>query len=380
MRYPKSIRIILPVLLLLVHCKKPYEPAVIKAANNYLVVDGFINTSAGGTTTIRLSRTRNLTDRVVTIPEQRATAAIEDAQGTAYPLQETGTGGVYNSRTLNLNPAGRYRLSITTFNRNQYRSDLVTSKQTPAIDSVTWQQPGDINLFVNTHDATSTARFYRWEYVETYEYHSLYDTPYGLANGLIYVRDTANFVHICWASANSTGVILGTSAALGQDVINAAPLTVIPQNDGRLLYRYSMLVKQYALTPEAYFYWQIIQKNSQQLGTLFDLQPSQLVGNIHSVTNESEPVVGFVSATNEQQKRIFIDHLDLFNWVVPMPPDYCPVLEIAKDPLNVLNITTSDTTFAPWYFVSNAGLKISKKECLDCTLKGGTNHKPSFWK
>ena len=380
MRPHKNLFVFLLILLQVVCCKKPYEPAVLKAANNYLVVDGFINTGTGAVTTIYLSRTKNLTDTVISIPEKNAAISIREDRGASYPLLETATAGMYVSRALNLESKGRYQLLVETSNRNQYASELVSPVQTPPVDSVTWQQPDNINLFVHTHDPANAARFYRWEYIETYEYHSMYDSPYGVKNGFIFVRDTSNFVHICWASARSTNIILSSSAALSQDVISAAPLAMIPQNDARLQYRYSILAKQYALRPEAYYYWQIIQKNSQQLGTLFDLQPSQLVGNLRSLTHPGEPVVGFVSATNEQQKRIFIDHLALFNWTPPVPLDYCPVLEIAKDPLNILHFTTSDTTYAPWYFVTGGGLKISKKECIDCTLKGGTNRQPVFWK
>lgn len=371
--------IFLFIVLQVVYCKKPYEPAVLKAANNYLVVDGLINIGAGGITTISLSRTKNLTDTVVSIPELHAAVSIQDAGGASYPLQESGADGTYTSRSLNLDRNSKYRLVITTSNRARYQSEPVSGKVTPPVDSITWQQPDNINLYVYTHDVNNSVRFYRWQYVETWEYHSAYDSPYGVANGLIYVRDTSNFVHICYNSRNSTSIILGTSAALSQDVISAAPLAIIPRNDARMEYRYSILVKEYAMLPEAYYYWQIIQKNSQQLGTLFDLQPSQLVGNIHSVTNPAEPVVGFVSAGTEQQKRIFINRLELFNWKIPPSNDYCPVLDIAQNPGNFAIFDYFDPSFVPWYFTSGGGLKISKKECIDCTLKGGTNHKPSFW-
>jgi hypothetical protein len=42
-------------------------------------------------------------------------------------------------------------------------------------------------------------------------------------------------------------------------------------------------VYQYALTKDQYDYWTELKKNSEQLGTLFDAQPSQLNSNIHSM-------------------------------------------------------------------------------------------------
>ena len=63
--------------------------------------------------------------------------------------------------------------------------------------------------------------------------------------------------------------------------------------------RFSTLVRQYPLDQEAYNYWLTVQKNSQSLGGLFDLQPSQIRGNIHGVTNPNDVVrihISFIGA------------------------------------------------------------------------------------
>ena len=357
-------------------CKKPYEPAVLKAGNNYLVVDGFINTTAGGITNVILSRTKNLTDTVITIPERNAKINIESAGGAQYALHEQGEGN-YNSNALALAGNTNYRLVITTSNGSRYQSDFVSARQTPAIDSVTWQRDDGVSIFVNTHDPANKTRFYRWQYVETWEYHSKLETPWGVSNGIIFVRTPQQMLNICYNTTASADILLGSSAALSQDVISEKLLTIIPQNDSTLHYRMSILVKQYALTPEAYFYWQIIQKNSTQLGTLFDLQPSQLNGNIHSITNNTEPVVGFVSANTLQEKRIFIDYTDLPDWRPPPSTYDCTITAIDAH-ANFLIYDYPDPDYTPYYF-SGPILMIAKKTCLDCTLSGGTTVKPSFW-
>ncbi|MEO5682283.1 MAG: DUF4249 domain-containing protein [Chitinophagaceae bacterium] len=361
-------------------CRKPYEPAVFTKADNYLVVDGFINTSAAGITTIVLSRTKNLTDTVLSIPERRATVSIQNAAGSSYSLQETGTNGVYVSNALVLDNSGQYKILITTAGGSQYQSDLVSARQTPVIDSVNWQQNSKgVQLYVNTHDATNSTRYYRWQYAQTWEYHSQLETIWGIANGLVYVRTPAEQVHICYSTSLSSGVLIGTSAALSQDVISAALLGTIPQDDSTLAYRSSFLVTQYALTAPAYFYWQIIQKNSEQLGTLFDLQPSQLEGNIHCVTSPNEPVIGFMSATNQQQKRIFISNADLQNWQPAAGGYNCALVNVPQNPANFLLVDLPDNSYAPWYYVSMGPLVLAKGVCVDCTLSGGTNVKPAFW-
>jgi hypothetical protein len=76
---------------------------------------------------------------------------------------------------------------------------------------------------------------------------------------------------------------------------------------------YSVIVSQYALTSNQFKYWTELKKNSEQLGTLFDAQPSQLNSNIHCITNPAEPVMGYLSASTVQKKRIFIANSEMTN-------------------------------------------------------------------
>jgi hypothetical protein len=288
----------------------------------------------------------------------------------------------YSSNPLNLDINQTYRLRITTSSGGQYLSDFATVKQSPPIDSITWQQNDGVYIYANTHDATNNTRYYRWDYTETFEHNAPYEISWGVKNDTIFsIDDTtyATYTYHCWTDSNSTSILLGTSVALSQDVISKAPVTSIANNSKKIGMRYSILVRQYALTQEAYNYWGIIQKNTENIGTLFDVQPSQLYGNISSVTDKSEPVIGFVSAGSVQEMRIFIDHLDLVNWQAPPSQLYCPVKFISQNPINFLLYNYSDTSYAPYYFVSGGGLAITKKECLDCRDQGGTNIKPAYW-
>lgn len=363
-------------------CKKPFTPAAVTAGNNYLVVDGVINTGANGVTAINLSRARNTGDTSYAIlRENNAAISIESSSGASYPLRQV-PDSAYISDTLSLDINQTYRLRITTSNGEQYLSNFVMPKQSPPIDSVSWQQQNGVNIYVNTHDATNNTRYYRWDFTETWQHDAPYEISWGLNGNLIFSitpTDYANYTYHCWTDSNATSILLGTSAALSQDVISQAPITTIPANDPKIGIRYSILVRQYALTQDAYQYWGIIQKNTQDIGTLFDLQPSQLQGNISSTTNKNEPVIGFVSAGSIQQKRIFIDRLDLLNWLVPPSQLYCPIKNISKNPQNYLIYDYPDTSWVPYYFITGDGLDITKKPCLDCRYQGGTNIKPTYW-
>jgi Domain of unknown function (DUF4249) len=364
-------------MLFLLGCKKAYEPAILKSDNSFLVVNGLINISIAGNTTIQLSRTLKLTDTVTVIPELNADIAVESESGGIYPLHPAGNDGTYTSDQTTLSNSAKYRLNITTANGNKYASDFVECKRTPAIDSLTWIQDDGVTVLANTHDPSNNSRYYRWSYSETWEYQSQLESIWGVGvGGVLYARDSTTQDHVCWKNGESSNIVTGSSAALSQDVINAAPVAFLPNNDEKINFRYSILVKQYALTEEAYHYWQIIQKNSQELGTLFDPQPSQVNGNIHSTTNPDELVIGFGSATSQQESRLFIKNEQLTDWHTVPGGFSCP---LDNTPNTFPYYNYPDDSFGPYYFITNGPLIITKNYCLDCRALGGSNQKPSFW-
>lgn len=360
-------------------CKRAYEPAVLNQPNQFLVVNGVINTAVNGQTHINLSRTRNLEDTVIFHPERGATIYIEGEAGQRFEAPAVNDSGDYVSSALSLSASERYRLSIQTNDGSHYQSEFVHAIQTPPIDSISWQQPNDIFFFVNTHDPAGNARFYRWDFVETWEYTAQLLTPWHLENHLLTVADDETQTSKCWISQFSKDIIMANSAALGEDRISMQPLHEIPNADPRINYRYSLLVNQYALTPEAYNYWQIVKKNSQQLGTLFDQMPSQLIGNLVCLDRPAELVLGYVSATAVQSKRLFVDRRELNDWPQTFPGEDCKIIYFDYNPFVLPVFNNPDDSYTVYYFVSGGPAVMGKRTCLDCRLKGGSNQKPSFW-
>ncbi|HEY0680600.1 MAG TPA: DUF4249 domain-containing protein [Chitinophagaceae bacterium] len=365
-------------LFIMVACRQAYEPPVIKAPNRYLVVEGVINATPGSITTINLSRTRNLLDTFLTDPVSAAQIQIESGSGGLFFLHETAAGR-YISDPLTLNPSHTYRLKIQTVDGKSYLSDFVPLKISPAIDSITWRQDKDVTIYANTHDPLNNTRYYRWDFTETWQYRSVHETDLGWSNGLIFFIDPANQIYNCWNQAESKKIALGSSLRLSEDVIDHAPVTVIPQHSDKIGIRYSILVRQYAMTEEAYRYWEILQKNTQQLGTLFDAQPSQLKGNIRNANDAEEPVIGFVSVSTVQQQRIFIAKSQLTDWTGGFSSIDCALIFTPQNPTNYLILNYPDTSYGPYYFTSSGSIALAKKICLDCRRLGGTNQKPSFW-
>src|SRR5271154_3421912 len=93
--------IIITILLSTTMCRKAYEPPAIKASNHFLAVDGVINTGVNGVSTLSVSRSLNLLDTVPNIPELNAQVIIVGANGSMFPLADTGANGTYVSAPLN---------------------------------------------------------------------------------------------------------------------------------------------------------------------------------------------------------------------------------------------------------------------------------------
>jgi len=363
-------------------CKKPYDPPAIRADNKFFVVDGTLINSPDSPTVITLSRTVRLTDTTTaSSPEAGAAVSVESNTGQFFSFNEM-PNGIYHSNPLVINASDKYRLNITTSSGSQYVSDFVEVKQTPPIDSITWQQQNDVMISLDTHDPSNKTKYYRWNFIETYQYEAPLNASLSQNNGVLYYVNSSNQTFDCWRSVNSTEILLGSSIALSADIINKAPIVTVPQNSQKISIRYSILVKQYALTQEAYQYLQILKKNTENLGSIFDPQPSQLTGNIHSLKNPEELVIGFFSASSVQQKRIFITKYDITNWHFVDSNRECGVMAIghipAPDP-GFFIYDYSDPDYYPYYFCGEACLNIARRECVDCRLRGGVNQKPSYW-
>jgi len=345
------------------------------------VVEGFINNGAD-TTWITLSHTYKLDDTASVVPEQHAQVFVVGRNGGAYPLSEYEK-GAYIAPSLSLNSTQQYRLYIKTSGGKEYASDYLDLKTSPPIDSIGWKGAanGGIQIYANTHDPQNTSRYYRYEYNETWEFHSFYYSYYKYVNHAIQPR-VPNTIYTCWKSTPSTNILLASSAKLAQDVIYQAPIVQIANGSWKISVKYSILLKQYVLTEDAYNFWQNLQKNSEQIGSIFSPQPSEVRGNIHNLADSTEQVIGYMSAGTMRQLRVYITPDQLPNWFLGSYTDGCTTMSIPDNPDSLEYFLRSGAaqpiglsqTSPP----GQIRYDIAPDICVDCTLTG-TNKKPWFW-
>lgn len=363
--------------ILCVGCKDPYNVKVQGSQQAVLIVEGFLN--SGGVTSIKLSRSFGLGDTSRLTMESGASVVVESKNNAQYSLAEANA-GVYNADLGILDPSQEYRLHINAGGK-EYISDYINVQSTPPVDSISWvRDEKGVTVSATTHDPANASHYYRYDYEETWETHANYVARYLWDPVGQYPRelDPSELVYQCWKTYNSTSINLATSTALQSDVIFQKPLVFIANTDQKLSVRYSILVKQYVLSKEAYEFFQLMKKNTESLGTVFDPQPSQITGNIHATGSNNGQVIGFFYASTEQQKRIFIDATEVPDW------GFRYKCSSGKVEPNIDSIKASINNGLYPYAADKAGIiildyQVSDQVCFDCRVSGGNTTKPSFW-
>jgi hypothetical protein len=364
------------VITIMSSCRDPYDAGVRSAEQSFLVVEANLNTAADSTV-IRLTRSFKLDESAKLRTENGATVSVEGKDNTTRPLTGTGN-GYYVSRNLSLAVGTEYRLRIRTSNGSEYISDYVKARVTPPIDSISWQASNEgVRIFANTHDPSGNSKYYRWDFDETWEIRSKYysNLIYDQAHDTVIERILpAQEIFYCWKYDTSKTILLANSTRLQEDKIFMAPLHLIPRNSEKLSVRYSINVRQYALDREAYNFYELMKKNTEEIGSLFTAQPFELQGNMHCVNDPEEYVLGYVTASSKEVKRIFVN----YSW-----PFYeeCYALRVYKGLKDSIKIYFGNGGgYIPYdYDFVTSEYLYSQDHCVDCQRRKGNLTKPSFW-
>jgi len=368
-------------------CVDSYSPPVKDSDIDYLVIDGFLN-SGVGPTTIKLTHTLNIKDGGKARVEKGALLTVEGTDNSKVALAESQT-GVYSISQLSLKKSEKYRLRVKTVDNTEYISEYLEVKKTPPIDGVVWSATDEgVQINVNTHDPSGNTRYYQWEFEETWHYRSEFCTNLQYKNGTISYMDPYIDIHDCWRNEKPVDKThIASSFRLSEDVIYHYPLTFVPAASGKMGVQYSILVRQHALSKDGYSYYDRLKKNTEQLGSIFDAQPSDLTGNFQSV-NKEKIAIGFLSIYDIEEKRIFITKEELPASFGVLPREYCfqftidstanYVRELTQyyDAGLILPINPPDST--PMH-ITLLNIPYAPKGCVDCRTAAGTNVKPSFW-
>ena len=375
-------------------CITPFEPVGVKDNAGVLVVEGMISDVK---TTIMLRRTVRLDERlsgassadfavdhavIHLIDEANATIAVAEQQ----IIDEKTVPGTYSIKdTILFTPGMKYALDIKIGNKH-YRSDFVSPVHTPEIDEVSWKFNDDlsVDIMVSTHDPANEIKYFRWAFEEDWEIRApfLATHRYDPTTREIIVNalHNSNNNYYCWGSDISKSMITGSSDKLTEATVKNKPIYRIQARDNRLAFLYSILVKQYGLDKDAYIYFENLRKNAEEVGSLFGTQPASMTGNIRSLSDPDERVIGYVTIAKEKTRRIFISENSFFR----LP--YCSecldcygFINTATAPVSEMHSVYLLGSYIYEYRHNTPTFTAIAGRCVDCTLNGGTKNRPDFW-
>ena len=387
-------------ILLLHSCVTKYEPDIPLADKKQLVVEGLI-TDEIGPFKVRLTNTFDV-DKLETFgdPVNTAQVQISDDQGNLYPLYYTTNGWYQTSDTLLQGvPGTTYDLNITTEDGTQFESTPVLMQNVPPIDSVYYQevtktgfkQDGTavnenwLNILLDTHDPTIQTKYWKWDFEETWEVSMLTDSVLfhpapdsGLPYFLINIKLADNVEKTCWVTHPSKTILIETTKDNPNDEINRFVVNSIPPKNERLHIKYSILIKQTALSPEMYRFWKKLKGSNEETGGIYEKVPEQIYANI-TCCNGKGNVLGYFSASQVKMKRIFIGRYDQPIETVGAYVGCAYVIPDPKSPLSQRWLYGTITASSKYPEFIGENVWTFSKFCSDCR-EYGSDKKPAFWK
>ncbi len=360
--------------LIISSCITPFVPET-EENDTMLVVEGMISNQSG-VHTVKLSKSLPLSSESITEVLSGCTVTISDDYGNWTNLHETQPGIYVTNDDFKGYIGRKYKLHINSnnpdMNYKSYESLFMEMKPVPEIDSMYYEKidteitldgrvkEQECQIYLNTSDPDGLCKHYRWDFTETW----MFKLPYNVPN------------QICWISSNSTSIYIKSTSVLSEDVIDKMPIHYVSAKTDRLSERYSLLVNQYSLSEDEFNYWEKLQNVTQNVGSLYDITPVSIPGNVYCIEDPKEQVLGYFSVSAVTSKRIYIE--DSFKGLVRLY-DECPNDTIRGPLPDNLGISTWIIIDNSWNF-SDPYIVLTKiKGCADCTVRG-TTKKPLFWK
>jgi hypothetical protein len=245
------------------------------------------------------------------------------------------------------------------------------------------QDNAGVEIFISTK-GNEEAQYFLWDYEEDWIFRP------GVRSQFIFNPITKNVdfrkddqkIDLCWNSNQFPQIILQNAARFQDNTILQRELVRIPLKCEKLTQRYSIKVRQRAINQETYDFWEILRKNSDDIGGIFSPLPSLITGNIKAINSDGENVIGIVSIGKSTSKRVYINAQDVATW-----PYFIEEYEFCKLDQDTVLVADYEREFAtgsrlpvvPVVVVTTTiGFRAATRECTDCTLRG-TNIKPDFW-
>jgi len=361
--------IIIVFILITCGCTTEFTPDI-KEDKEFLVVSGLI-TDQEISNKIFLSRSIPVGEPLSKGAVSGALVSVRDEEGTETYLTETSPGTYSTDSTVFRGRiGGSYALNVKLGDET-YETDFIAMKPVPPITSLYYEKVVIVSssdssrvdegcrIYLDSSDPTGDCLFFRWSYVETWEYYIPFPSD----------------IYRCWATERSERIMIRNTSIFSQARISRLPVIFITNSTKRLNVNYSILVNQYSIDESEYYFWEKVQNIQENVGGLYDMTPMAIPGNIKCTSDPGQTVLGYFSVSAVSQKRLFVKDkflgLSLFYPSCPVDTVYgvLPTGELKKD---YWIIEDNGNEIPAWWLITRY------RSCADC-VTDNERIKPDYW-
>jgi hypothetical protein len=422
------------VVLLLVSCIEPYDVKSVQLdAEGALIVEATL-TNELKQQKILLSRPADfavvnvedsiydpvypLRPRVPNIVfERNATVLVRDASGNVYRFTESSPGAYLSETAFAAQLGVGYRMTVVTADGTSYVSTEESYGSVAEIDAVyavrEFNSLGDegVTIYLDARGNDQESKYYRYTFDESYKIiaPSWQPQDFKLTNYdpcalptitydlEIFSRDQEEG-KVCYGKQSSSAIIQTTTLDLQENTITRFPIRFLDRENYIISHRYSILVKQYVQSQNAYNFYKTLNNFSSNKSIFSSVQPGILEGNVRVESGENKNVLGFFEVAAVVEKRMFFNYADLFpneplpEFAIPCIPwspplehtsycftgmlgGLCPLSIVESVNINLISyfdLNTEGVGSCPGPYLVNY------RACGDCTVLGASTA-PDFW-
>ncbi|WMN11449.1 DUF4249 domain-containing protein [Marivirga salinae] len=361
-------------LMLLVGCIDEFNTDI-SSERSVLVVEARLSNN-NDFTKVLLSRSTNINDNSMPVEVLNANVKIVDNLNNQYQMQEAGGTGKYmfESNPPQLIQGNSYQLHIQLDNGEEFLSESVIYNAPIEIGEINIDFEMDeaviggevimipflnfnetFEVQSNEHD---TLYFYH-DYEGIYAFQSPYQGSSACYPGG--TRDPSEEIEVTCYKFGERDMPSNINYAVNNSSYDLNLLHIRPRY--KFLIGYSMRIRRHRVSKSFFEYMTNLKKQANYGGSIFEVPPFKVEGNVENVNNPKAPALGFFSVESvNYSNRIFIDRNDING----------PIYENTTSAKCANNLDNESAT--------EEELLRPAAPCCDCRLEpGASDQKPEIW-
>ncbi len=325
-----SLHIIVGYIVMLIaisSCVEPFQAESL-SFENVLVIDARISDELKRHEVI-LRRTYPFENEDFEV-ERNASVQITDDLGNTIDFQEAAPGNYVSISEFAAQANVGYRLQVTTAGGTRYESESVITPTSIPIKEVNGKigfndlENEGIRISLTNETTNNEAKYFRYEYEETYKITAPFYNPFefdvidslffqdGDNDGFeIGIKPRVDASQFCYGFQKGRDLILRDSEQNVNNETGTFEVRFLESDDFKIAQRYSILVKQYSLSANAYSYYSSLDDFNSDESVFTDVQPGFLEGNIKA-SDDDETVLGYFEIASVAKERIFFNYEDFY--------------------------------------------------------------------